>query len=317
MFVIFILLPLFFMYVFPAFFIDIPVTRTTPIFATVLLGLGLIFWLIETFMISKFISGPRKMAKKHRKVQENGKFVRAKILASDDQAYLDENLEKKILIEFPNLVGNKVKSYISLLDSKEKEKRFEPGKEIGLRLNINGFEPAFAFSEGEYGTFKGPWAWAWVIFNLLYMVGFFLISYKIQSDGYGWRFLNPSSPWIWAPLAGIVIINFIQKLLGSQDIVEEYYEIKSFKNEKEFGELLLYGQKSQGEIKKFSQTGVYINEQPQIRFTVNFSTEKEGPVTKTFKQIIPLTELHQLKNGPVEIIYLERDSGVFMGEYIE
>lgn len=317
MFVIFILLPLFFMYVFPLFFIDLPAMRTTPIFATVLLALGLIFWLIETFMISKFIIGPKKMAEKHRKVQESGKAIEADILASDNQGYLKEGREKKILVEFPNLVGNRVKSYISLLDSKEYEKRFEPGKKIKLRLNQEGYEPAFAFGEGEYGTFRRPWARAWVVFNLIYMVGFFLISYKIQSGGYGWRFLNPTSPWLWAPLEGTIVIGFIQKLLGNQDIVEEYYEIKSFKNEKEYAELLLYGQKSQGEIINFTQTGLYINEQPQIQFKIKFATNKEGLVTKNFKQIIPLTDLHNLKKGPVDLIYLERNPGVFMGEYIE
>lgn len=90
----FLFLLLFFMYIFPAFFLGVPVIRTTPIFATILLVLGIILWSIHTYKISKFISLPNKLARKHLRVQENGKPVQAKILASADSGFLEEDTEK-------------------------------------------------------------------------------------------------------------------------------------------------------------------------------------------------------------------------------
>lgn len=300
------------MYIFPIFFLTIPVIRTTPYVATALLVLGVILWLVQTYMISKFITIPRKQAKRHRRVQRSGKAVQAEVLASDHDGLIDDEPSKKILLSFTNLVGSQVKTYIHLVDTKEHEKRFDPGKEITIKLNQNGFEPPFTVGKGEYETSPRPWIWLWLIFNLFYMVGFFFISYYLQSDGFGWRFLNPFSPWLWAPVLGIFNIDFLLKIFGSQDIITEFYPLQSFRSNKDFGELLLYGKTTQGEIVNFSQTGTYINEQPQVRFDVHFLDELGDLLNKRFKQTIPLTALHELKKGEAEVIYLPRDTDIFM-----
>lgn len=309
---IFVILPLFFMYVFPLFFINLPTIRTTPIIATFLLILGIILWLVETYMISKFISQPRKMVKKHNELQRSGKPVKARILAVENQGNVDGDIEKKLLVSFINLAGNPVKTNITLVDSKDHEKRFEPGKEIGLMLNQKEFEPPIAFGLGQYETTPRLWAWVWMFFNVLYMIVYFLVSYYLHSDGYGWRFLNPTSAWLWTPIGGIAILIFLQGALSSQDITEEYQELKSFKSRKNFGELLLYGKTTKGQIIGYSQTGTYINEQPEIRFKVQFPNERGDMLSKTFKNVVPLTELHQLKKGEVEVLYLPGNPDIYM-----
>ncbi|MGX7139919.1 hypothetical protein ACWOBX_00340 [Facklamia languida] len=308
----FIILIVFFMYIFPIFFLSLPVVRTTPIVATVLLVIGVILWLAQTYMISKFITIPKKLAKQHKRVQRSGKAVQAEVLAWEHDGLIDDDPSKKLLLSFTNLVGSQVKTYMHLVDTKEHEKRFEPGKEITIKLNQKGFEPPFTVGEGEYETSPRPWIWFWLIFNLLYMVGFFLISYYFQSDGFGWRFLNPFSPWLWAPIVGIFSISVLLNSFGSQDIITEFYQLKSLHSVKDFGELLLYGKTTQGEIVNYSQTGTYINEQPQVRIGVHFLNEQGDLISKKFKQIIPLTDLHQLKKGEVEVLYLPRDSDIFM-----
>ena len=300
------------MYVFPMFFLSLPIIRTTPYVATALLAMGVILWLVQTYAISKFITIPRKLARQHKRVQRKGKSVQAEVLASSHDGLIDDEPSKKILLSFTNLVGSQVKTYIHLVDTKEHEKRFEPGKEITIKLNQNSFEPPFTVGKGEYETSPRPWIWLWLIFNLLYMVGFFVFSYYLQSDGFGWRFLNPFSPWLWAPVLGIFIINFLLKTFGSQDIITEFYPLQSFRSNKDFGELLLYGKTTQGEIVNFSQTGTYINEQPQVRFDVHFLNDWGDLLSKKFKQTIPLTALHELKKGEAEVIYLPRDTDIFM-----
>lgn len=312
-----IFLPLFFMYIFPLFFLGIPPIRTNPIFATVLLFLGFILWMVQTYLISKFATQPKKLARNHQRVQETGKPVQAEILGYENEGVVEGYPSKNLLASFSNLAGNQVKTYISVLDTKEHEKRFEPGKKIDLKLNQSGFEPAFTLGTAKYDSEVRPWAWGWVIFNILYMVGFFLISYYFQSDGYGWRFLNPFTPWIWAPISGIIILRIIMKLFGSQDVIEGFHELGSFESDENFGELLLYGKTSQGEIVNFSQTGTFINEQPQVRFNIQFFNELGDLVNKSFKKIVPLTELHQLKKGKVEVLYLPRKTDIFMVQYLD
>lgn len=300
------------MYVFPLFFLVVPVVRTTPIVATVLLVIGAILWLAQTYAISKFITIPRKQAKQHKRVQGSGKTVQAEVLDWDYDGMIEDEPSKKILVSFINLVGSQVKTFVHLVDTKEHEKRFESGKEITIKLNQNGFEPPLTLGKGEYETPPRPWIWFWLIFNIFYMIAFFLVSYYVQSDGFGWRFLNLFSPWLWAPILGIFIISFLLKSIGSQDTITEFYQLKSVHSDKEIGELLLYGKTTEGEIINYYQTGMYINEQPQVRFDVHFLNDQGDLLSKRFKQIIPLTALHELKKGDAEVIYLPRDTDIFM-----
>ena len=260
----------------------------------------------------KIYKSAKKKVKKHIELQKSGKPVKAGIIASENKGNVDDHIEKKLLVSFINLAGNQVKTNIILVDSKDQEKRFEPGKEIDLMLNQKEFEPPLAFGSGQYETTRRLWAWVWMFFNVLYMIVYFLVSYHLHSDGYGWRFLNPTSSWIWTLIGGIAILTFIQGALSSQDITEKYQQLKSFKSHKIFGELLLYGKTTRGQIINYSQTGTYINEQPEIRFKVQFPNERGDMLSKTFENVVPLTELHQLKKGEVEVLYLPRNTDIYM-----
>lgn len=59
-----------------------------------------------------------------------------------------------------------------------------------------------------------------------------------------------------------------------------------------------------GFLKSYSQTGVYINEQPKIRLVMDVLDENGNTFTGEMKKVIPLTELHQLQVGmPLSIMY--------------
>ncbi|WP_297377613.1 hypothetical protein [uncultured Helcococcus sp.] len=308
---------LFFMYVFPIPFIGIPTIRTTPIIATILLVVGIILWSIQSYLISKFITNPKKMAKKHQRVRDTGKITQAEILDSQNIGIQDGYPLKNLLIRFTNLAANPVKAIIQLIDSKEHEKRFEPGKTIDLKLNQRGSDPAFTFGEGEFITESRPWAWAWLIFNIVYMIVFFLVTYYFKNEGYGWRFLNPFTSWLWAPIAGISILKYLLKSGIEQDIISQYHEISSSNSKKDIGELLLYGRSTEGEIVSYGQTGLYVNEQPQLRFNMKFIDDIGNTVNKSFKKVIPLTKLHELKLGKVEVLYLPRNTDIFMISFVD
>lgn len=195
-------------------------------------------------------------------------------------------------MSFINLVGSQVKTFVHLVDTKEHEKRFESGKEITIKLNQNGFEPPLTLGKGEYETPPRPWIWFWLIFNIFYMIAFFLVSYYVQSDGFGWRFLNLFSRWLWAPILEIFIISFLLKSIGSQDIITEFYQLKSVHSDKEIGELLLYGKTTEGEIINYYQTGMYINEQPQVRFDVHFLNDQVYFASSKYRRLQRKTTQH-------------------------
>ncbi|MBO1004096.1 hypothetical protein [Pseudogracilibacillus auburnensis] len=64
------------------------------------------------------------------------------------------------------------------------------------------------------------------------------------------------------------------------------------------------GVKTVGFIRTFDQTGVEINNQPQLKFTIDLLNEQDELVSASFKSVVLLTELADLEVGaPIAIIY--------------
>ncbi|TLG77244.1 hypothetical protein [Culicoidibacter larvae] len=64
------------------------------------------------------------------------------------------------------------------------------------------------------------------------------------------------------------------------------------------------GTKSVGFVKSLAQTGTYINEQPEVKFTVEILQDNGSMVEAEVKTIVALTDLAQLQPGvPIPVVY--------------
>lgn len=305
------ILLLFFIYIFPLAFLAIPAVTFNPYFATAFLGLGLVLWLVLSFLIYRLGSVGRNLIKSHQEIQERGKLVKAQIIDYKKVGVQDGHPSMDLTLSFTNLANNQVQALINVVDSKAEQKRYEIGNTVDIKLNRQGYRPPFTMGQGDYEANSSIFLRLWPILNLAYMVGFFLVSYYLKSRGQGWRFMGPTEPWFWAPLTGI----FFFVLLGrsfDHDIVDTKYKVKSFKSKEDLGKLILYGKADKAEILDFSRTGLLVNDQPQIRFSIYYINDRGEEVYENFKQIIDLTDLHKLKKGEVDIIYLPQEKHIFM-----
>lgn len=310
-------LPLFFMYVFPVFFLWNVEVYTKPVVATVFLGLGFILWTVQHLLIIGLIRHPYKLKKKHQKVQKTGKPVQATILSSEIVGQ-DGNLPVyNLVLTFKNLAGSPVKAILKTSDTKPHEKRFETGKHLDLKLNQNGLEPPFTVTIGKYEVSKRVLLWLWLFFDIAYSIALFIVLYHFQNNGLGWRFLGLHSPWVWAPIVGISSLVFMTKIYGlkSDETQEAAYTFHSTSKSTDLAQLLLHGRASYGEIQSYNQTGTYINEQPMIRFTIQYENENGDLVHGYHNQIVMLTELHTLRKSKIDVLYLPGKPNVFMYEY--
>ena len=143
------LLPFFFTYIFPLFFLAEQTERSTPS-SQCSLVVGTILWLVLSGLITTFITGPRKQMRKHKRIQATGKPVRAQVLSYEVTGETQGMPNLDVIIGFVNLVGSQVKAKLSLVDSKPHERRFQPGGYMDLRLNQENFEPALTGAEADY-----------------------------------------------------------------------------------------------------------------------------------------------------------------------
>ena len=142
---------------------------------------------------------------------------------------------------------------------------------------------------------------------ILYSVIFFLIlsaaiiypvfSYRLESQGAGWRFLRLSHPWISLPLINMGVGLFIMRLMR--------FIGKASGSTKQPLRMLMYGIKTTGTILSYKQTGMYINEEPQVQFEIEFTDQQDYRHKTVYKKIVSLLDIHKLDCGPKEIMYLQ------------
>ncbi|MCI5775599.1 MAG: hypothetical protein MR008_03880 [Aerococcus sp.] len=297
------------MYIFPLFFILVPPIGTRPVFKVAAILIGFTFWMVQTYLISKFITVPRKMEEAHQRVRESGQRVQAEILAAGDVWVSDDYPSKRLLVQFQNLSGNAVKAYVTFTDTQVEAKRFAVGNALDLKLNTSGSAPAFTIDGATYERTASRWPWVWLIFNIIYMVVFFIGLYIMQR--YVWK-LSLTSPWMWAPILGTIMLLLELKTIGNPHLNDSYYSAGTAVSAASFGELLLHGTTTEGQVINFAQTGTYINQQPEISFSVMYTDASGHEISRRFKQVIPLTELYALKKGEADVIYLPNNTNQLM-----
>ncbi|ADX66780.1 hypothetical protein [Weeksella virosa] len=318
----------FWVFVFPLFFIDIPpFIETSPIMAMVYFVIGVVGWLVFIgIRFWKSIIVPRKMAGKVENMRRNGKKVEAKILekkvisiqgdsTDEELEFLEEFNDKfstkvsngdqvlHLVFEFENHVGTKMTGSLELVDSKPSQKRFEKGNYLSLVLPVDSnADVPYYFADGEI-VMKTPIStYLFIAFCLLYCVVSFVIEYHLYSNGRGLRFLHIFFPWVVSPYIGIFVYKTFDSVFSGR-IFERL-------NSKTQNKLLLYGKKAIGDVTEVSQTGVYINEQPQMKFNVIYTDERGQTHQASFKQIVMLNDLHKTQTGKWELLYLRDEPKV-------
>jgi hypothetical protein len=305
------ILILFFMYIFPLIFLGLPVLRMTPRVATILLFLGLLLWILNGIKIFSFIRKPKKLAKKHQDLLERGQSARAKIIEVQDIEETNGSLIEKILIEFVNLAGEKIRTNLIIEDPKASDKKYKGGDYLDLKLNRSGFEPPFSLVGRHYQVKTPIFLWFWLAFHFVYMIAFFLLSYHFQNEGYGWRFLNPGHPWIWSTITTMIMLYYIEFLFVS-DMFGPDFDIEDQKSRSHKGKLTLYGSSTIGKILSYKKTGTHVQKMPQILIDFSYKDSSGRLFNKSVKQVIRPRDLEKLESGVLEVLYLRENPNIFV-----
>lgn len=284
----------FFVFVFPLFFSYMGKFIWSPAMSTIALATGFTGWIIFILWTSfQTIGRPIKMQRNIRYLIKQGHLTQGKILEKNLLKINKDNRETiEIAVQFKNFSDTPVKYHFEFTDSKPHEKRYEQGSNINLRLSTKQQSPRVILADT-----KTLFSWKFGIFAtsfvVVYMIATFIFHYALFSDGNGWRFITLWHPWVLTPFSGLFFFNIVTifgKLFGDSQKTEE--------------ELLLYGKKTTATIQHTEQTGTYINEQPQIKYTLKFTDHAGQTRVVTLKKIVPLTRLHAVNTGTQNILYL-------------
>ncbi|MDO5679030.1 MAG: hypothetical protein Q4G54_01775 [Pelistega sp.] len=285
-----------FVYLFPLAFGFMGNYPSHPYTATFALLLGMIGWLI--FIYKLFYSGfiqPYKDRDTALAIRASGKSVQAEIIQIISSVDTPEGRDMVVSVRFANLAGNMIKAQFEFSDIKTHLRRYELGKFISLRLNtVANSKIPWMIDSGEILIRKLKRRWMF-IFAAVYAVGLFYYYHTTYSNGMGWRWLAVYNPWVIVPYLGLLLNFGLNTLLRA--LVGQY-------SDRVTNDILLNGIRTTGEITSASQTGMSVNEQPELKLTIRF-TDAKGQIQQVEKkQIVPLIELQDYREGDIEILYL-------------
>lgn len=267
--------------------------------AFIYLGLGIVLWLAIIIWYSRFFIKLVFADKLQlEKTAREGITITAKIMGKKLVGTLRDTAVLDLKLAFNNLAGTAVEIPYQLNDGKPHENRFEVGKTIEMRASLDGQNSIFVPKNMQAIRNKGTVFLYSFIFLLLLTAAtvYPVFSYQLESQGSGWRFLKFTHPWIMVPLINCAIgafMWFILSLIG-----------KASGNPAQPLRMVLHGIKTTGTILNYSQSGTYINEQPQVQFEIEYTDQQGFRQTTLCKKIISLLEIHKISTGSKEIMYL-------------
>lgn len=266
------------------------------------LGLSLFIWgYILVFFINILFIKTFKQRNTIHSILRNGIPREAKVMRYQLLKYFPKtNMNAiQIVLSFPNLRNTMIEHEMMFHDSRPQEKRFDVGNRVKVLLNPDvSQEPYFILSDQKVG-FNASGMIVRIVFIILliaYIIGLYSYFYRRESFDFGWQFLTFMHPIIFSGVMTLIYVLVFQMIVG-----------KFFKNKKE-GRILFVGRSAEAQIISVNQTGLTINDQPQIMFQVSFKDFRGKEHIAVYKKVVRLLDLSSVpKTGTIEIMYDEDD----------
>ncbi|GAA4151737.1 hypothetical protein GCM10022217_05850 [Chryseobacterium ginsenosidimutans] len=276
--------------------------RNSLMISYIYLGVSLVIWLyVLIFLINNLFVKTFKAKNIISNIISNGISRDAKIL---DYKLIKYNAKSninliKIMLSFQNLRNILIEHEMMFHDIKPQEKRFNIGNTVKVLLNPDTSQEPYFILGGQKTKFNFAGMVLRIFFSVFiiaYVIGLYYYFYTKESFDFGWRFLTFMHPIIFSGVMFLLTILMHQIIVG-----------KFFKNSKE-ERILFAGRNAEAEIINVSQTGLTINNQPQIMFQVSFKDFKGKEHIAVCKKIVDLLNLASIpKEGKIEIMYDENN----------
>ncbi|MBE8714149.1 hypothetical protein [Sphingobacterium hungaricum] len=259
------------------------------------LGIGCLLWASVYLLYYRiFISGDKRKKKFLENLADEAKKVNGKIVAYHAVGTSESGELVSLNVEFTNFAGSLVQSTISFLDSQPEKNRYTLGADIPLLLlDKNGKAIIEVEAKGVVWN-KGLRTMHYLVFLFLLVFAPILLyySHEIENQGAGWRYLSFSHPFVLIPFI-LLIELIIIRIFTLKDIFSPKNNL-----------LLLYGKTANAVIIHRNETGMTVNDRPEIKITVQYETYEGKSHTASFSRLISILDVHKVDVGvTIPILY--------------
>lgn len=275
--------------------------HTGPLLVKFYLALSVVLWAITLFLLFKsWILGVFEMHNTIKKLTTQGILIPATVTDSvstgPSKSKDAEPLE--VTLAFANLAGEMVSERMEINDSRPYEHRYEIGKTVNLRLDPDLKPPCLMPEDTRVYLKKNVLVLRVLGLLLLLAVitGYYIFSYNCEGQGRSWDFMV-----FWHPLVLCPLIMFFPNLFTLLLLR------KFFGPGKDDLRLKFYGKKTLAKLRNAKETGLRINDQPQVLFEMEYSDDLGKKYQVKLKKIVSLLNLGIAREKEIEIFYLPED----------
>lgn len=273
---------------------------TNPWLALGFLALSVVLWVIVLIdWCKKWVLATFIMRKNMLRLLKDGVIKDARVLSKKEIGTTGNgSIVTEVTCTLKNFVGTDITEQVALSDSKPELRRYDQGKTIQLRIDDKLKSMPYLTIDGVRIKIKTVriillcLAWLFVVAALLWYYGY---SYVLENNGTGWRFLKFYHPLVLCP----VILLFSR--IGFGKLLSVFLGGSAESNLR----LKYYGMRTEAQVLNAEQTGTYINEQPQVRFELQYQDDLGKNHVVSLKKIVLLMDLGEVKKAAIPVFYLK------------
>lgn len=274
-------------------------SSSAPVWALVWLGVSLLFWILLLIRFFRKLVLRRYTSKSNlSNLMQSGDLKTATITQSVLAAPEYPGINKyDLTLEFKNFVGTTIHDTLSINDSHPELNKYQKGKTLQIRIDKSLQNTPYIQVDGaHYNAPKANniiMAAFWWLVMVAIVAWYYYFAYEHQSNGMGWRFLVWYHPLLICPvILRFVSIFFTGTKYSSNQLKHKYY-----------------GYRTTADLLSAAQTGTYINEQPQVRFNLQYTDHNNRQQTASFTKVISLLDVGMTKEKHIDIFYLQDAPG--------
>lgn len=228
-------------------------------------------------------------------IRKEGKKISAEIIDSKTISSVSRKYTRKSLIlEFKNFNNIAVRQRMEIKDSKPKQMRFKKGNNLNLIIDETFTKCPYIIV--DLASIEKIYNLYLLFFIVIAVIsGYYFYVYRIENQGYGWRFLDFGHPLILSPLISnffLILGLIIYRMINKRNCIINRNLLK----------LKIKGIKTSAEILNITETNKNIK--TRFKVTLQYNDKKnrshEVKLDKAFK-------LNYIDNKCKEIFYLPEE----------
>jgi len=265
-------------------------------------ALILIYWPYRLFL--RPIFNLFKKQKAMQRIVQEGMPIEGEVVASQYFGAPHSNGTRKIRITvaFNNFVGTRIQEKFRFFDTQPQQNRYEVGKNVKLFLSdetIGGKKVTLAGGQPKINV-----KFIAIFLSLFTVVAYCIYTFVIQPIWLrGEQDLDTTILLFDQPTAALLVM-----IYGS--VITFVFLLFRFLGaamgmKSNWGDFKYHGKQATASITHYAKTGMRINDNPQVKFDITFTTDNGQTVSSSVKKVIDELEIgriHEMKH--IDVLYL-------------